>query len=326
MLLYGEYGTGKTLQLGRLARWWFEKTGEISRLISADSSWNALDDSLIVGPDNPGGIIEAWNVEVMANPWNALNATTKGAWPKVIQDTRGMRLKMIAGNMNAEGKLLSSDGKRIVGQVFYEGLSTLGNTGLADHIKEQRVLGQDVVGKFSSSQEFEVEGKNVSQSITLAKASPSHYGHVQDWLLLDMVPNSGRLPVSRVIWTGHEAKGTDDVTGIKDSVLGPLTVVKATVAKVVGKFGHSFHLTVGASWTKDAKGNAIVNRDFRAWFVNHPDEVLTKMTWPTKTSLPLVKSQELLRMFPGGFIPLDPSRGIEWYSEFLTGGKTDGSK
>ena len=59
ILLYGEFGTGEdSPTLGQLARWHFERTGEISRLISGDSSWNSLDDSLIVSPDNPGGIIE----------------------------------------------------------------------------------------------------------------------------------------------------------------------------------------------------------------------------------------------------------------------------
>ena len=102
------------------------------------------------------------------------------------------------------------------------------------------------------------------------------------------------------------------MTGIKDSdSLGPLTVGKATVGKTVGKFGHSLHLTVSASWVKDKTGQNIASREFKAWFINHPDDVLTKMMWPTKTSLPLAKSQELMRMFPGGYIPLDGSRGIE---------------
>jgi len=322
-LLYSETDCGKTAQLGRLAKWHWDQTGEISRLVSADSGWDSISPDLIVSPDNPEGIIEAWNVQSLNNPWNPIDATTRGGWPKVTRTDEGLALKMIPPKVNAEGKLLASDGKRVVGQMFYEGISTLGNTALFDHIRNQRALGQDVVGKFTSDAKYEIDlpngqVKEENRSITLAKAAPSHYGQVQDWILLDIVPKSGRLPVARVVWTGHEAKGTDEISGIQNSVLGPATVGKATVDKTIQKFGHAFHLTVATSWAKDAKTGAnVATREFRAWFVKHPDEVLTKMSWPTKVSLPLDRSAELLRMFPGGYIPLDASRGIEWYCEFL---------
>ena len=315
-LLYSESDCGKTTQLGRAAEWHFRKTGEISRLISADSGWQSIAPELIWSESNPNGIVEAWNVQSLVDPWAPLIATTEGAWPRVIMDAAGKpRLRMTKPVLR-DGRIVGA-GDRIVGQYFYEGLSTLGNTGLQDHIRTQRVLGQDVVGKFTSTMEEEDEqGRATSRSFTLAKASPSHYGHVQDFLLLVLVPRTGAMPVARVLWTAHEAKGTDDVTGTPNSALGPATVGRATVDRTVQKFAHAFHLTSETSFKGDKNSPTIV-REFRAWFVKHPDRVLDRMTWPTKVSLDIARASALLKRFPGGYIPLTPEQGIEIFMEIL---------
>lgn len=315
-LLYGESDVGKTAQLGRVAKWHFEKTGEISRLISADSGWQSIAGELIWSPENPNGIIEAWNVQGMPDPWSPLIAATEGEWPKIVVDREGKpKLRMVKPSFK-EGRIMGA-GDRVVGQYFWEGISTLGNLGLQDHIRVQRSLGQDVVGKFvSTMDEEDAAGKVATRNVLFAKAAPSHYGQVQDWVLLDLVPRTGRMPVRRVIWTGHEAKGDDDITGIKNSVLGPATVGRATVDRTVQKFAHSLHLTCDTDFQGDKAKPRIV-RDFRAWFVKHPDAKLGKMYWPTKVSLSVERSQELLGKFPGGYVPLTPDAGLEQFIGFL---------
>lgn len=317
MLLYGESDVGKTAQLGRLAKYHFDRTGEISRLVSADSGWDSIDPALIWSAINPSGIIEPWNVSGLKDPWCPLVKVTEGEWPLVVIGSDGKPRKRMQQGTFKDGRIVGSEG-RIVGQYFFEGLSTLGNVGLLDHVRTQRVFGQDVVGKFTSTEEtIDAAGKvATTSSMIFAKAAPSHYQQVQDYLLLDLVPRTGSMPVARVVWTAHEAKGKDELTGIENSVLGPATVGKATVDKTVQKFAHSFHLTSETSFSGE-KAAQKITRTFRAWFVKHPDMVLTRMTWPTKVSLDIGKSQELLKKFPGGFIPLTNDGGVEMFFEFL---------
>lgn len=320
VLMYGASDTGKSTQLGEAAKWEFARTGRISRLISADSGWDPMED-LIVTPDNPGGIIEAWSVQSLPDPWASWIELSEGSWPSAIEVSPGnWRLRLAKPKLSPGGKILATDGKSEVGQYLIEGISTLGLAGLQDHVRAQRKLGQDVVGSFTSTAlEVDAAGKEATRTLSFAKAAPSHFGHVQDFLLQDLVPRFGsaKLPVARVIWTGHEARGKDDVTGIEGSVLGPATVGKAAVDRTSQKFGHTLHLTVETSFKANTqtKGQDVV-REFKAWFVSHPDDVLTKMKWPAKVSLPLERSRELLKRFPGGYFPLT-SQGIGVFLDFL---------
>lgn len=319
MLLYGDSGAGKTAQLGQIAEWEYEKTGGITRLISADSGWDPIE-HLIISDENPEGCVEAWNIQYSRNPFPALVSAGEGAWPQVVVRNGGRILVMSPTPRDSEGRMLCRNGKRIT-QYAIEGISTIGDATLQDHIRQQRKIGQDTVGTFSDVVvEHDPAGKEVPRSITFAKAAPSHYGQVQDFILLDLVPRFGVMPVSRVFWTGHEAKGKDEITGIEGSVLGPATVGKAAVARTARKFGEYLHLTVNNSYTsrKDASGKVLSElvQDYRAWYVPHPDDVLTKMLWPAKLALPLKLMAEMHRDFPGGYIPLELGAGVTKYLEW----------
>lgn len=327
-LLYGSTDVGKTSQLGEIAQWEFQRSGGVSRLISADSGWDPVED-MVSSPERPLGTeyidlagqkrhvcIEAWNIQSLQDPWTVFVELSEGAWPAVqLGDSRPM-LKMIRPTWK-DGKLWTQDGKFPVTQYFNEGLSTFGSVGLQDHQRTARKLSQDVVGTFNSSVVEIVNGKETTRTNSFSAAAPSHYGQVQRFLLEDLVPRFGKLNVARVVWTAHEGKGTDDITGIQNSELGPATVGKAAVGRTTLKFGHSFHLTINTGFSGD-KNNPKVIRDFRAWFVSHPDEILTKMQWPAKVSLPIAKSAKLLERFPGGYIPLTGKSMVQ-YLEFLHG-------
>lgn len=318
-LLYGATDAGKSSQLGELARWHFEKTGQISRLISADSGWDPIE-PLVITPERPDGIIEAWNVQALPDPWAILIELSEGAWPQVIQTETGFKAKMVRGVWK-EGVLHNAAG-RLVGQYLIEGLNTICNSTLMqDHLRTARKLAQDVVGTFNSTAiEVDALSKETTRSLTFANAAQAHYGQVQRFMLEELVPRFGRLGVSRVVWTAHEAKGRDDMADSNSQVfnaLGPATIGRAAVDKTTLKFGHTFHLTVESEITKDAKGSPLVKREFRAWFVSHPDDTLTRMKWPAKVSLPIARSQELLRRFPGGFIPLSGGKSLVEFMEFL---------
>jgi hypothetical protein len=317
LLLYASTDGGKTVQLGRIAEWEFNRTGRISRLISADSGWDPIKD-LIISEANPNGIIDAWNVIDLSDPWVVYVELSEGSWPKVFQKAdKSWGIRMVRPLVQ-DGKLMHSDGKRVIGQYLIEGLSTIGSCGVQDHVRHQRPMwgtGKESGTSYNSEIPFEVPGGSSAQvrQMTFGRAVGGHYGAVQNFLLDDLVPRfAGLRLVSRVVWTAHEARGKDDLTGMENAVLGPATVGKAAVDRTPQKFGHTFHLTVDTKFTADKK----VQREFRAWFVQHPDEVLTKMNWPAKVSLSSVQSGALLGKFPGGFIPLNGA-GIEQFLEFL---------
>ncbi len=329
MLLYADTGAGKTVQLGELAKWEWMRTARITRLISADSGWDPIED-LVATPDKPFGTptpsgpccIEAWNIQYLLNPFPVLIKLSEGAWPRV--DSSGKKLVLTAPRLQ-DGKLLASDGKSFVGMVAVEGLSTISAMLMQDHIRNLRKIAEDIVGDFVGTVDVQTQdaaGKlsQATETMKFGKSGRAHYGHIQDFVLLDLVPRFATLPVARVVWTAHEAKGTDDITGVKDSVLGPATIGKAAVARTAMKFGDTFHLVASTTSVTGADRQSRLVTSYRAYFGPHPDEQLTRMYWPAKLSLPLDRIDELNRQFPGGFVPLTVhDGGLERFLDFKLG-------
>lgn len=330
MLLYADTGAGKTVQIGELAKWEYARTGRVTRLISADSGWDPVED-LVLTPEKPFGTstpsgpvcIEAWNIQYLLNPFPVLIKLSEGAWPRV--DATAKKLVMTAGRLDG-GRLISSDGKTFVGQVAIEGLSTISGMLMQDHIRNLRKIAEDIVGDFTGEvavQQTDQAGKvtQATETMKFGKSGRAHFGHIQDFVLLDLVPRFATLPVARVIWTAHEAKGTDDITGVKDSVLGPATIGKAAVARTAMKFGDTFHLVaLTASVTDPQTRTSKLVTSYRAYFEKHPDDQLTRMYWPAKLSLPLDRVDELNRTFPGGYVPLTiHDGGLEKFLTFKLG-------
>lgn len=317
-LLYGDTGVGKTVQLGEIAQWHYEQTGEISRLISADSSWDPIE-HLIVSPDNPDGIIEAWNIQHLGqknDPFAITTMLADGYWP--LHTAQGLRME--APKRNAQNRFLSH--ARVVGNYLIEGLSTISDMLMQDHIAKNRKLSQDVVGGWNTTVDtMDASGKAQSVSVAMGKAAPSHYGQVQDHMLLCLVPRFAALPVANVIWTSHEGKGTDEITGQQNSVLGPATAGKAATGKTARKFGDTFHLTkvvtaIPANPAARPPIPASLTVERRAYYEDHPDDFLTKLYWPAKLSFPLNKVPELHKAFPQSFIPLTLTTGMVEYFKF----------
>lgn len=325
MLLYGDTGAGKTAQIGEMAKWEWNRTGRITRLISADSGWDPIED-LVITPEKPFGTltpsgpvcVEAWNIQYLLNPFPVLIKLSEGAWPRLSPD--GKKIAVTAPLLK-DGKLVASDGKSIVGQVAVEGLSTICSALMQDHIRNLRKIAEDIVGDFTGSVEVVgASGVTTTETLKFGKSGRAHYGHIQDFVLLDLVPRFATLPVSRVVWTAHEAKGTDDITGIKDSVLGPATIGKAAVARTAMKFGDTFHLVPVQTAAAAAPGKvAEVITSYRAYYERHPDQDLTRMFWPAKLSLPLDRVEELRKTFPGGYVPLGISEGMDRFLQFKLG-------
>jgi hypothetical protein len=335
ILEYGETDGGKSSQLAEIARWEWERSGRISRLISADSGWDPLN-SLIISTSNPppkwepgykwtsGGIVQAVNIAGMRDPWNRLDKMARGFWPKVVPAAKAGTFNILMDPPKVEeGKLVTEYG--IVGQYFVEGLSTIGKLLLQDHAdnaEDRPMWGAGKEGVLVFKSEALVSGAAnavpTSDVIKIGRAVGGHYGSVQKWVLEVLVPRFSEFrSIDRVVWTAHTGKGKDDLTGIEGSVLGPKIVGQASIDETPQKFGHTLHFEVDTSFKQDGS----VVREFRAWFVRHPDKALKSLEWPAKISLEVPQAKALLAKYPKGYIPLqaglDAPSGMAEYLEFL---------
>lgn len=201
LLLYGDTGCGKTVQIGEIAKWEFARSGRITRLLSADSGWDPIED-LVVTAEKPFGTltssgpvcVEAWNISYILHPFPVLIKLSEGASAPRM-DPGGTKTLVNAPKWTDRKRLLSDDGTREVGQIAIEGLSTISGMLMQDHIRTLRKIAEDIVGDFSdevSVSGMSADGKLVSQSFKFGKSGRAHFGHVQDFVLLDLFPDSLR--------------------------------------------------------------------------------------------------------------------------------------
>lgn len=299
ILPYGETGTGKTVQIGRIAEWVRRRFGKVSRLVTADSGADPIQ-ALI--DDSTMEILDLKNLHDKDEPFALLMKLSEGAWPIVTPEGR---LSMSRSPKRGE-PIVRADGKQ-VGLIAFEGLSTISEVLLMDHAKKGRKLSQDLAYTFSET--VLVDGK--PENVVVGKAAQAHYGNVQEFVVWTLVPRTSVLPVDIVVWTAHEARGEEDGgAGLSKSVLGPATVGKAMVGGTGKKFMDTLHLT------KERKGTELL---YKAWYEDHPDEALKTSMWRAKLSLPLEKNEQLHKMFPGGFIPLSSQGGLERYLDLKFG-------
>lgn len=264
---------------------------KVIRMLSAESTWEPAQLEIDKGLIQPFHLPRLLNLE-SANVFTVLKMFAEGWWWKA-----GANGKMVLTPPTAG----SFDG--VVGY-FIESLNTIGDLCMRDHIAKRRKISQEVVGDFGKGEmvEVEVEGKVEKVDRVHGQAAQSHYGQVQNFLLLDLVPLFAKLPVDFAIWTAHEAKGEDKET--KATVFGPASVGSAAVAKTAQKFGNTFHL----DWVTPGKRGA--------YYTSHPDPTIPSIKWPAKVSLPPSLIPKFEAKFKGGFIPLGLEKGIEQYFEF----------
>lgn len=276
--------TTKTTNLGRIARYLYEKYGLKSRLISADNEYDTLED--LIG----AGVIEPFAIVAVPNPFPVMTKLSMGQWPVIEHGIPVMRETPPAEMAK-------------IGAYLIEGTTTIAELLHQDHIRKARKIGEDLVGK------FEEDG------ITFAKSAQSHYGHVQDFVTLDLIPRFSMLPVQWVWWTGHEYAGEDEATG--QTRLGPGVVGKAATMKVPRKMGNTFHFVSAENIETDARTHKSTRTtEYRAYFEPHSDAQLVRLFWPAGVKLPVTAIPKWRERFPGGYIPLTLTQGVEQYIEF----------
>lgn len=283
-LLYGAMNTTKTTNLGRIARYLYEKYGLVSRLISADNEYDTLEDLI------DAGVIEPFAISSVPNPFPTLTKLSMGMWPIMV-------------NGQIQMQLTSPEQMAKIGAYLIEGTTTIGELLHQDHIRKARKIGEDLVGKFDE------------EGITFAKSAMSHYGHVQDFVVLDLIPRFSTLPVMWVWWTGHEYAGEDEATG--QARLGPGVVGKAATMKVPRKMGNTFHFVAAENSQMDPHTHkSMRTTEYRAYFEPHADVQMIRTMWPAGVKLPVQAIPAWRAKFPEGFIPLTLETGVEQYLQF----------
>jgi len=290
MLLYGDTNATKTTQIGFLAKEIFASTGKRTRMLSADSTWDPIE-PLVRTTENPDGIIEVFHLQRLKTPLSGMVKFGNGWWPNLNDKTGKLEFAPPTPTTFND-----------YGLYAIEGLSTISDMLLQDHIANRRVIGQEVVGKFDVP--VDVAG-GTSEILHFAKSAMTHFGHVQDFVLLDLVPRFAALPLEWVVWTAHEARGKDEITG-KPIALGPATIGKAAVGVTARKFGHTLHLMREAI----PGGNKM---EVRAYFTEHPErDTIPPMYWPAKVSLPPEQFKILDKETNGkGYMVLSLEGGVE---------------
>ena len=125
-------------------------------------------------------------------------------------------------------------------------------------------------------------------------ASQTAFGFTQSEGI-KLLKTSGMLPVERVLWTAHEAKGKDEFGG--GVVRGPKLVGSAAtniVRKLVGVLLHTDR----------------VDGQIRVYFTNHPDQTNKQIEWKAKITTAPVVAEAFKKKFPQGyFVPTLPTAG-----------------
>ena len=279
LLTYAPTGHYKTTNVGRFARYEYERTGKRTRLISADGGgWAPCQAEIDVGIIEPLRIVEA------DQPLPLLRKLSQGYWP------------------NEAGNTLTLAGLDDVGAYAIEGIQSISTLLLRYIVASGRKISQEVIGLFQ--EKINVDNKDVN--VSFGAASPSHYGLVQNEVL-QLIANFRALPVDRVLFTSAEAKGKDDIND-NSTVYGPASIGKALTDKLPFEFGDLLH------FSSVPVGNT-GKMEVRCYLVAHPD-LQTKIIWPAKPRLQPSQLKAFDKLYPEGYYVLTPERGIEEFLRF----------
>ena len=275
---YADSGDGKTTRAHSLARYYYRKSGgKRVRLVAAEDSTKAVFQDLI-----DAGIVEPFFMLTSKSPLVTLDRIVEGEWPK---DGKWEAKKDWEGDVSA---------------YIFEGLTTFSEVVL-DYLRNTNRFPREQKDAFTDS------GR------TYMAASQTAFGFTQSYMI-EKLKWAGMLPVDRVLWTAHEAKGNDEFE--KNAIRGPKLVGSAatdTLRKYVGTLLHTDR----------------VNGLLRTYVVNHPDLTNPKTLWKAKLTVPPSHALEVARRFKDGFftpeLPVSDYSGkdglipfLEWEAETRT--------
>lgn len=300
-LIFGESGSRKTTALGHAAEYLYEKSGgRPGRAIYADrAGWRSIQ------PLVEAGIVVPYLITGETKDFPMFfKKLSVGWWPEKLTST-GLREK---GTLLKAPTFSTWDE---VGFYIWEGLSSTGELYMQNLRDDQRVIGQEPVGKFQYTDED-------GQVWKFCSNNQKHFGYAQDELLTNL-GNFAALPVERVLISAHEVQADDGGEVIR----GPLLVGKAGTPKVGKNVGDMLHFEVISS-TQGAGPAAKTVNDCRVYFEPHPDPKFPTVTYKCKARIPEALIPELKKKYPGGyFTPAQFGEYMRFTDELLAKGGLD---
>lgn len=269
-LIVGATGSGKTINIGRVADYVLLKYGKLTRMCSTDPSG--------VGPlvgEVKAGKVEFWAVHAWPNKIEAMYKSTKGYWPLRADDPESPLVPPDAGTWE------------VYGFGAYEGLTSYGDT-ILDHLRDKKAsLSQDVSYSWREG-EFETSGGN-----------QSYYGMMQDTLKLWVV-NTHLLKYQKILWTALESKGKDKDGNV---VYGPLIGGKQATGRAGQWFVNFVHMDIipGASRQDPVTKQTIVDTQHVLFLKTHIDP-LNLVPFPSKIRAPIKYAKDVPDYIPDGNI------------------------
>lgn len=316
-LIYGASGARKTTQVGYFADYIAEVTEGLSvRVVSAESA----------GAEPLLPYIESGGMEVLwlsrdMNPRAAIRKLSRGEWPKMQNGipVRGPKGEMIWIQPGQPGNDLSK-----IGGYAVEGLTSISDI-CSQELKGFAASGAMVKGAVEGTgmagAGYSIDGE------TFGQGSMGQVGAVQDTimeLLREMPKNlyakSGGACV-HVLFTAHESKGTDEITG--QNVFGPGTVGKAITSKIFKEVGTALHLEIETTDKMAGTPLKKVGTETRVWayYRKHRDSEASagaNISWDCKARVPATKEAHaaLEQRFPGGRFELTFDQHLGTYLHF----------
>lgn len=265
---FGESGMGKTTALSHLIEHVYETTGKITRVASIEH-WAPLQRLI------DAGIVELIDIREFPDPLPLMRRIYLGEWPATHD-----KITELGASANATWitKIMRPADWSKVGLFGFEGITTFSSALLPDYVRKGRKVSQEIVGAYQE------------QGERFGAPAPSHYGAAQN-AIIEMLVQLPKLPVDRIVWTAHEAKGEDDI--YKTLVLGPGSVGKAITEKMQPLVDDLLHF-----WSPQKVDER------RVYFERHAAGIGQDLKWPSKLGAhPTVKAR-LLTKWPGGYFTL----------------------
>lgn len=253
-LLYGRTGTGKTSNAGFFARYIYEISGKITRMIAADqggyrpllhlvrnlwtrkAQWNEV---------NPHGIIDLVDLRNYKYCASMMRKLANGTWIGKIQNIGGVE-KLIP--IPPGDKTWKEVGGYIVESIESLGDDFLGTLrGGGVKLSEKPAFTYTEISDFGEPETF--YGSNQSQ-----------YGLAQNQIW-ETIKNFSSLPV-HMLWTSRESVSEEETT--KTQFIGPAAPGNKLTPKIPPMMGECIHAQMVMVEKK---------RELRLWFEPHKDPV-----------------------------------------------------
>ncbi len=214
MLVFGPTGSGKTGQVGEQALADYKRTGQLTRLYTADKGgWGTIAGHV------KAGLIQVVELDGL-NPW-AFAYAVQGMTPNPASP----------GQWHHDPQMDMG-----VGHVAFEGISSWASAQMQDLADRAAGNGRPIENVGGKSP-IRFQG---DQGLWIGSNNESHYGIVQN-NMRDLIWRSFRLPWT-VTWTSLDMRGEDKESG--SPIIAPLMIGKSGVENIPSWFHYTFHLVV----------------------------------------------------------------------------------